>query len=72
MDTFFVEQMKNPPKTTIYKADTGLKKFFMKEVLIINNCSFLDGESHNMLPIVTRNLENLYFANKKQKLIKSY
>ena len=36
MDTFFVQQMKNPPKTTICKADTGLKKIFMKEVLIIN------------------------------------
>ena len=32
MDTFFLHQMKISPKTTLFKAGTGLKKI-MKEVI---------------------------------------
>ena len=32
-------------------------------------CSFLDEESHKMLPTVTKNLENLQLQNKKQMSI---
>ena len=32
-------------------------------------CSFLDEESHKMLPTVTKNLENLLLQNKKQMSI---
>ena len=35
----------------------------------INNCSFLDEESHKMLSTVTKKLENLQLQNKKQKSI---
>ena len=38
----------------------------------INECSFLDDESHKTVSTVARKLENLQLANKKQKSVKSY
>ena len=38
----------------------------------MNNCSFLDEESHKLLSTVTKQLENLQLEKKKQMSITSY
>ena len=38
----------------------------------IKRCSALDDESQEMLSIITKKIEDLQLANKKQKSIKAY